>query len=403
MSSKAFDAVRRRAHAAGLARFGMREAGAASAAAPSPLASLPGGALAHLSLVGLAKYVSLLRIQRRWLSSLRQAWRKQFVFRRRLTLRKLGNLALCGFGFIAKRQLSGAVPVHVKVDIIPACQLRCQVCIHSTLTHAERRGLPRMMSVAAFRALVDQLAGRTMTMSLYNLGEPLLHPHLCEMIRYADANGINTYITSNFSIPLNDRRMEELVNSGLTMLIVAVDGISQQTYGPHRVGGKWEIVRDNLERFAQAKRRLGARSPHLLLQYITFDHNIHEVNGVQEFSNAIGIDQTIFVDGIVARWSREETPRAKPKPARLLPRCAWPYFSTLVNSDGTVVGCCNHRGAANYTEREKLRSMGDIRESSMAKIYAGEAYRTSRAMVSNPRKAGPQEKHFCSGCPIIAD
>jgi MoaA/NifB/PqqE/SkfB family radical SAM enzyme len=262
-----------------------------------------------------------------------------------------------------------------------------------------------MLSVELFRKLVDDVADRTIAMSLYNLGEPLLHPRLCEMIGYADAKGVNTYITSNFSVPLDDRRMEELVRSGLTMLVVAVDGVSKATYGPRRVGGDWDAVLENLRNFVRVKRRLGAAFPHLLLQYIVFEHNAHEVAQVEAFSKEVGVDQTIFVDGIVGAWAEREVVRAgwKPKPARRLPRCAWPYFSTLVNSDGTVVGCCNHRGAENYTQRQSRRSMGDVRQASLKQIYRGKAYRTARAIVSDPRKAGPQEAHFCAGCRVVTD
>jgi MoaA/NifB/PqqE/SkfB family radical SAM enzyme len=340
-----------------------------------------------------------------WFYPLRQSWRKQFVFRHRLTWPKLANLALCVVGFVFKSRVLGSVPVHIKVDIIPACQMRCPVCLHSAITHAERRHLPRMMSIDVFKKLVDDAAGRTMVMSLYNLGEPLLHPNLAQMARYANDKGINTYITSNFSVPLNEARISELISSGLTVLVIAVDGITRETYGLHRVGGNWDVISSNLERFVAARRQMQSRLPYLFLQYITFEHNESEVVKVQPFVNRTGMDQVIFIKGLTAKWDRGDRVRTEwmPKTARLFPRCAWPFFSTLVNSDGTVAGCCNHRMTEIHTVQGRHRSMGDVKQASIREIYGDQAYRLARALVSNPRKAGRQDAHFCSGCRVITD
>ena len=77
-----------------------------------------------------------------------------------------------------------------------------------------------------------------MAVSMYYLGDPLMHPDLDEMCRITSNGGLNAHISSNFSFSLTDERLRSLVLSGLTHLTVCVDGFSHETYSRTRVGGR---------------------------------------------------------------------------------------------------------------------------------------------------------------------
>jgi MoaA/NifB/PqqE/SkfB family radical SAM enzyme len=329
-----------------------------------------------------------------------QFWRKQHVVLANMTPRKLANAALRTTAFVLRNPGMGGVPVHIKVDVAPQCQLRCPICIHGSMDREERNSLPKPMIADTFIKLVDQVRGRTMAMSLYNLGEPLMNKALPEMIRYAADADINTYITTNFSLPMNDGKLYELAHSGLTLLIVAVDGISFETFGQRRVKGKWDLIDSNLRRFAAIR---GKKGPRMTLQYIVFDHNRHEVPLVREYCREVGIDDVLIFEGASTPWIEQFAPRAgfQPKKAKKLPLCGWPYLSSLVGPDGNVYGCCHYRMDENYLRQDETKPLGNIHEQSMGAIYSSKAYRTARKMVNNPGKHGPEENNFCSGCPVI--
>lgn len=328
---------------------------------------------------------------------IRQAYRKHAIIRRHLTVGKLANLARLSIAFLAKRDtVGGAVPFHLKVDVTPRCQLRCPVCLHGSLAKSERSRLPDAMTLDVFRELVEQVRGRTHVMSLYNLGEPLLNKDLVPMIRLAKSANINTYITTNLSLPLSDEKLSDLLQSGLTCLIVAVDGISPETFGQQRVGGDWTLIERNLRRLAALR---GPADIQLMLQYIVFDHNRKELPRVRGFCRELGLD-LVTVDGLAIPWVQQFRPRTgwNPRAPKRLPRCGWPYFSALVTAEGKIYGCCNYRMDEVNDRTKNGRPLGSIREMPLSEIYGSEPYRQARRLTVDPGKHGPIEDHFCHGC-----
>src|SRR5205085_1410671 len=153
-----------------------------------------------------------------------------------------------------------AWPTVLKIDISPVCNLRCTVCVHAApngdtdLERQEFHGRQRM-SVADFRRIIAEVAGRTSAVSLYYLGDPLVHPDLDEMCGIARDAGMNVHISTNFSFKLTDERLARMARSGLTHLTVCVDGLRQESYERTRVGGRIDLVLSNLRRIC-AERRL---------------------------------------------------------------------------------------------------------------------------------------------------
>jgi MoaA/NifB/PqqE/SkfB family radical SAM enzyme len=333
------------------------------------------------------------------LPQIRQISRKSYVLRKNLTTRKILNLASLTYCFVRGKTDGTGVPFHMKVDVTPRCQLSCPVCFHGKLQKSERNKLPKAMDLQMFSQLVDQVRGRTHVMALYNLGEPLLNKSLIPMIKYAHAANINTYITSNFSLPLSDEFLAELLNSGLTSLIVAVDGISETTFGQQRIGGNWKSVSENLARLKMVKKPAYLQ---ITLQYIVFDHNRHELPAVEEFCNDLGIDLVVF-EGSTTPWLIQFKPREgwKPRQKKMLPRCAWPFFSALVGSDGNVYGCCNYRMDEVNDRNIDARPLGSVATESITDIYKGEQYQEARRLVTDPSASGPSVGHFCHGCSVI--
>jgi pyruvate-formate lyase-activating enzyme len=341
----------------------------------------------------------------RWIGSAKavQLWRKRSVFLLRLTPRKLLNLAACALGYLGLHRLTG-FPVHIKVDVAPSCQLRCPVCPHGSADRADFKAAG-LMPVEDFKALVDQAAGKCLAMSLYNLGEPLLHPGLPEMVAYADSHGVNTYITTNLSLPRTPEYFRQLVGAGLGMLIVAVDGVSAETFGRQRIRGDWELVRRNLQLLQQIKQELDTSRPVVVLQYLAFDFNAHERARLPAFARSHGVDELHIIEGSTTPWvvTHASKPAWRPRPGKLLPVCSWPFFSMVVNSNGQISGCCEYRLAQHHVRSAGVRDMGDAKQDLLTDIYRGPSYVAARRLAAAPRRAGEPKGHFCEGCPVLTD
>ena len=349
------------------------------------------------------------RRQSIWLLSLSypisQLYRKKNLILSRLTFEKLKNLFFLFLGFFFGRLNSNTVPCHLKIDVAPSCQLQCPICPHSQSENPDFKS-PRLMSVDTFRSLIDDAAEKTIFASLYNLGEPLLHPKLPELACYAENKGINTYVTSNLSLPLKPDYIQRLVQSGLRTLIVAIDGVSTETYGPNRTKGDWKLVEKNLRSIAACKKQYDSQIE-IIIQFLCFDYNCHELDDVVTFCKNIDATELHFIKGQTKPWAEVHAPRPswKPKKAKFLPHCAWPFFSAVIRSNGEVIPCCSYRISDGYIrDKSSIRSLGMIgNKKKLQKIYSSSKYRDIRQTVRAPDKIKNIEGSFCENCGVLSE
>ena len=57
------------------------------------------------------------------------------------------------------------------------------------------------------------------------------------MIRYVADARVRTIVSTHLSLPLSVQDARAMVRSGLTTLIVSLDGATPETYETYRVGG----------------------------------------------------------------------------------------------------------------------------------------------------------------------
>ena len=139
------------------------------------------------------------------------------------------------------------VPLHENIPldtpfsayIFPTnhCNFRCSYCAHSLPAQqfTEQYGfLPERMSMEVYRAAIDQLTEfprRVKTISLTGQGEPLMNPHLPEMVAYAkDHNAANRIEFMSNGALLTEKKSAELVEAGLDCIRISLQGLSTQKY-----------------------------------------------------------------------------------------------------------------------------------------------------------------------------
>jgi len=326
---------------------------------------------------------------------------------------QLKNLAVCGTQFALKHEKMRALPVLLKVDISPACNLGCTFCIHA---HASPPGndlledqefRARLMSVQDFSRLVGEAEGRTVAVSLYYMGDPLVHPKLEEICGVCRAAGLNAHISTNFSFRLSDERIRKLLSSGLTHLTVCVDGMSQERYELTRVGGRIGLVLDNLDRLLRIRVQLQQRYPKVEVQFIKFQHNLDELEKAATWCAERGVDQFTDYWGNLHNFADVAPGRYRifhPKPKKVLPRCTWPHFSMQVKYNGDVIPCCYYRTTEQYREGGDSRIVGNVLKSGLWEVWNSPAYRQLRRLVNDPTRVASDPSlsaSFCHGCPTV--
>ncbi len=153
------------------------------------------------------------------------------------------------------------------------CQLSCPQC----LTPRERLSLqepPYYMSVPFFDGLLRQLAREGVSsirlIHFEGRGDPLLHRRLGEMVELArrrfPASVIMATSHGNFSFA------PWMIQSGLDVLRLSVDGASEESYQRYRVGGTLAAPLRLMREIRAAKRRTG-KLLHVEWKYILFEWN----------------------------------------------------------------------------------------------------------------------------------
>jgi len=329
-----------------------------------------------------------------------------------MTPRKFLNVAACvaQYSFRSERLLGW--PIILKIDISPLCNLRCPTCVHG-----DPRGNPRLqdqsfradqwMRLDQFEDIISEIRGKSTAVSLYYLGDPLMHPHLCEMCRIAREAHLNVHLCTSFSFTLTDDQVRELVKSGITHLTVCVDGLSQAKYELTRAGGHADWVLSNLERTCLFRRDRRQAHPRVEVQYIMFRHNVEELEPAARRFEALGVDEVTAFWGALHNYTDLDPGTYKvygPRRRRALPWCYWPYLFMLIKYNGDVIPCCNHRVGAQYSAATDPRVIGNVFETSVRQVWNSREYRELRRLALNPgliRSNEALESAFCNECPRL--
>src|SRR3954465_12579820 len=88
--------------------------------------------------------------------------------------------------------LAPPLPRHLQLEVTSACNLSCAMCLVSYRPRIDRA--TGAFSMELFRRLRDEPPS-VERLPLQGLGEPLLQPHLMEMVELATARGIEVGFT----------------------------------------------------------------------------------------------------------------------------------------------------------------------------------------------------------------
>jgi radical SAM protein with 4Fe4S-binding SPASM domain len=327
------------------------------------------------------------------------------------------------------------LPAYVQIEPVGQCNLRCRMCpiqYRADGAHGQPRAY---MDVDVFRKLVDQFP--TMTeLQLQGLGEPLLHLHFFDMVRYAADRGIRVSTNTNLTV-LTEQRAEECVRSGLHTMHISLDGATPATYQAIRVCARFDRVLRNLRRQVQAKIRLESDLPHLRLVAVAMRENLEELPDLVKLAHDEGID-TVFVQHLCHDFgesslperyasmrsfidnqtllnedpehvercfqkAREQAealgvtlrlPNLKPRnyppdmPGRK--RCDWPWRGSYISYDGKAMPCC-------MVATPDRINFGDMAQDGVEAVWNNQGYNAFREQLDS---ANPPE--ICRSCALYS-
>jgi len=269
--------------------------------------------------------------------------------------KKRVNFLTQGIQIMTRSAHPAGIPPILQIEPSNTCNLRCLTCA----TGAGLMTRPAaLMPFDMFCRVIDQVKDHAFLLAFWSWGEPFINKDAFRMISYAKKKGLRVHTSTNGHYLNTEEQARKIIGSGLDSLIVAVDGLDQQTYEKYRKGGNLQSVIHAIENLVAERASLGVRHPRITLRFIVMKHNEHQVDQVKEFAKDLGVDVITFRSAVVRRakidFKETLTPlstdfqrfdykksTSSNGPKRLDNYCHRPYANLTVFSNGEVVTCEN--------------------------------------------------------------
>lgn len=279
---------------------------------------------------------------------------------------------------LLRKEKTRGLPLEVGIEVINVCNLRCLMCPYG-MSVAKKTRSKRKMSWGLYRKIIDEIAPWVELVYLHGLGEPLIHPQIFKFINYAKEKGVGVGISTNAML-LDRKRAEDLLDSGIDYVILAMDGATKKTYEKIRRGGDFEKVEKNIEDFLRIKRKR-KNSPFVVFQFITMAENEKEVELFVKKWKGKGADVVRIKPKIALKKSD------KKKRKRGIPFCFHIFRQLNIYSDGKVVPCCEDV-LGEYT-------LGNVKDESLKSLWNSEKMELLRKKIFQGKS---QEIDICRTC-----
>jgi MoaA/NifB/PqqE/SkfB family radical SAM enzyme len=228
------------------------------------------------------------------------------------------------------------------------------------------------MDFSLFRKIIDECKGERVRLRLFHFGEPLLHPKLIEMIRFAKDNAV-PFVDLNTNATLLDGSMAtQIIRAGLDQIIFSVDGVRKETYERIRKNANFDRVRLNILNFKRIRDRLKLKKPRIVLQSMIMEDTKNELSEIQSFWG--GCVDYILIGSVHTQAGQAPDYRIEKKPlfkdSERKP-CRFLWQSLVIFYNGLVSVCC--------LDMEGMLLVGNLEETSIREIWRGERIKKLRS------------------------
>jgi MoaA/NifB/PqqE/SkfB family radical SAM enzyme len=221
-------------------------------------------------------------------------------------------------------------PLHVIIEPTNLCNMMCQMCLRNVMTRPQG-----MMEWDVFTKIVDEVAAHDVhSISLYMLGEPMLHPRIRDMVNYIKKMGIPYCdVSTNALIDFTS-----LLGTALDELIVSLDGIDEETYNKNRQGD-FRKIESNICRFINEKLKGKYEYPFVRMQIINMESNRPYLNDfIDEWQVLADVVYIKNLEGMVQGLGNKlvsKVPQRDRRPCKQL------FYTHNINWNGDHAFCCH--------------------------------------------------------------
>ncbi|MBC8551050.1 MAG: SPASM domain-containing protein [Candidatus Brocadiales bacterium] len=186
-----------------------------------------------------------------------------------------------------RKTVLGNPPSFIWIEPTNNCNLKCIMCPTGTGKIDVKKGF---MDYTLYKRIIDETKEYTSAVTLAISGESLLHPEFFKMIEYASSNGVKILLNTNATL-LTREKSRLLLDSGISEISFAFDGLKKGTYEKARVGADFEKTLDNILYFLRLKKEKRRKLPYAILSILELE--------LEDYSEMEKADFLRLFDGLI--------------------------------------------------------------------------------------------------------
>jgi len=233
---------------------------------------------------------------------------------------------------------------RINLELTSRCNYACVGCPTRELVRGKGAMDPEL-----YKAIFDEVGNKIDRIFLWGYGEPLLHPQVTDLIRYAERFSTKK-VMSTTGWRLEDLEYPETLTK-LDELIISINGLTPEVYSQHQINGDLEKVARGLERIAPI---MASSDTRYVMQLVAHKKNLEELPEAERFAKRYGFDMLVIKSFNVMDLSEETFERFVPlgtkysryakglsDPPKVPESGVYPCEEWMViNWDGSVNPCC---------------------------------------------------------------
>ena len=281
-------------------------------------------------------------------------------------------------------------PRRIYIELSSKCNLNCGTCFREE----EERAQGFMNLDLVYHVIYEAAMLGGVSLHLGFAKEPLMYPHLFEVLQYLKTFKGSFYkvsLTTNGTLLNKNNIFWILESHAVDWVTVSLDAVGKR-FEELRVGANYEKVRKNLLLFLEEREIMNSRKyPIISINCVVSSQTkkelgvlFHEWDGVVDNVNFSGC-----IDSTFKFLNMDKFKKMNPSAAHkhLTPTCLFPFELMVILWDGSVTYCC-HNLNGRY-------SFGNAFKTSLLDLWRGFEYKRARRRLAAKRV--PKDS-ICSGC-----
>ena len=320
---------------------------------------------------------------------------------KQLTVGRAWNFFLLKASFqlsnLLGKPIHWGTPVAVSIEPTTACNLGCPQCPSGLKQFTRPTG---NLKLETNKAILDSLGKNLQYINYYFQGEPFINPSFLEVVKEARKRNIYVLTSTNAHF-ISEKTAEEVVSSGLSEVIISIDGTTQETYENYRIDGDLNKVLEGTKNLVQARKNANSQYPILTFQFLVSKQNEHQIDEAKKLTQQLGVDNITFKtiqvydyetgnelipdNDTYSRYKKMDDGSYKLK--NKYRNSCWRMWSSCVFTwDGSIVPCC--------FDKDADHKMGNVTKNHFKEIWRSAIYKEFRDQVWKDR----QQIEICKNC-----